>query len=377
MDTLQAPLHSVKEYNLNMIFADVPLGSLSTWNVPVVAAFFTTIRDIHDLPKIKASSEFIQAPKHHIIGSGANTLFTSSRYEGIIIHNKLSGITQIAEDNRSYTFLIGAGEDWHTTIQQLIHTYDAGGMENLAYIPGTFGAAPIQNVAAYGQALEDVFEYLEAYEWKTGKIVRFDRNDAQFRYRSSSFKSNDFRTRFVITSVAVRLHKKTIHRPDISYYSNYESLKSELPEKGPYTLKQIFDAVTHLRKKKLPELPEVGTNGSTFMNPLITGDTLAKLLQKFPKLQYYPVERMQYTPRESLTIEPDRQYKIAAGHIFDTLGWKGKIHDGVGTWKNHALIVCNYSGTRAEQIWSYINKMQAHFFEATGIHIEPEINIIS
>ena len=361
---------------MSTIQTNYPIGDLFTWKVQTTAKYFAEVRSLDDLRTVCSSDEFKSSAQHYVLGRGANTLFATRHYDGFVIQMGILGLTQVHEDADSITFRIGAGQDWHGTIEALIQHYGVGGMENLAYIPGTFGAAPIQNVGAYGQTFEDVFVELEAYHTKKQEIEIFGNNHAYFEYRGSYFKSREFLDTHIIVSVSVRLEKPHVHALNTSYHSNYESLKSELQGEGPFTPLEIFDAVTRLRKKKLPEIAEVGTNGSTFINPLISGAKLKELLVTFPQLQYYPAQKMQYVDRAKLVINDTEAYKIAAGHIFDELGWKGKVVDGVGTWRNHALVVCNYSATSPEPIIAYISAMQQDFQRATGILIHPEINII-
>ena len=352
------------------------IGDKFTWKVECTARYFACAKSLDELKEILTSKEYVSTPKKYTLGLGANTLFATSHYDGFVLQIDLKGIKQIGDTDSSMTFEIAAGENWHDVVQKFVCDFGLGGMENLAYIPGTFGAAAIQNVAAYGHTFEDVFVELEAIDTNTLEVRKFSKDDAAFAYRRSHFKSRDFRDRYIILSTTVRLEKPTFHQAETSYHSNYESLKQELKSEGPYTPHQVFDAVTSLRKKKLPEITDVGTNGSTFMNPIVSGEKVKELLLKFPKLQYYPVEKMQYVDNSKIIIDNTKMYKIAAGHIFDQLGWKDKMIDGVGAWKNHALVVCNYSATRPEPILEYINAMQKDFVDATGIMIEPEVNIV-
>jgi UDP-N-acetylmuramate dehydrogenase len=272
------------------IHTNYPIGDLFTWRVQTTAKYFAEVRSLDDLRTVCSSDEFKSSAQHYVLGRGANTLFATRHYDGFVIQMGILGLTQVHEDADSITFRIGAGQDWHSTIEALIQHYGVGGMENLAYIPGTFGAAPIQNVGAYGQTFEDVFVELEAYETKKFVIEKYGKDVAKFEYRGSYFKSREFLDTHIIISVTVRLEKQHIHALNTSYHSNYESLKSELQGNGPFTPIEIFEAVTHLRKKKLPEISTVGTNGSTFINPLVTGAKLKELLLSYPKLQYYPAQ---------------------------------------------------------------------------------------
>ncbi len=359
-----------------VIYQNHQIGDKFTWKVECRARYFACAKSLEELREILSSKEYISTTKRYTLGLGANTLFATSLYDGFVLQIDLKGVKQVGDTESSMTFEVAAGENWHDVVNKFVCEYGLGGMENLAYIPGTFGAAAIQNVAAYGHTFEDVFIELEAINSKSLEVRKFSKSEAAFKYRDSYFKSCEFRDTYIILSTTVRLEKPTFHLAETSYHSNYESLKQELKSNGPYTPHQVFDAVTSLRKKKLPEVTDVGTNGSTFMNPIVSGAKVKELLVKFPKLQYYPVEKMQYVENLKLKIDNLKSYKVAAGHIFDQLGWKDKVIDGVGTWKNHALVVCNYSATKPEPILEYINAMQKDFIEATGIMIEPEVNIV-
>ncbi|MEI6326544.1 MAG: FAD-binding protein [Candidatus Roizmanbacteria bacterium] len=354
-----------------------PIGDKFTWKVECTARYFACANTIEELKSILLSKEFTSCTKRYVLGLGANTLFSSSYYDGFVLQIDLKGLHLVGETDSTMIFEVAAGENWHEMIRKFVNEYGLGGMENLAYIPGTFGAAAIQNVAAYGQTFEDVFVELRAIDIVTLESRTFSKLEGAFHYRQSYFKSRDFRDRYIILSTTVSLKKPSKHQAEFSYHSNYESLKQELPTDGPYTSRHIFDAVTSLRKKKLPEVTTVGTNGSTFMNPIISGEKVKELLLKFPRLQYYHVEKMQYADTATIPLHDGSMYKIAAGHIFDQLGWRGKVIDGVGTWKNHALVVCNYTASTPKPILDYIKAMQSDFLIATGIMIEPEINIVN
>jgi UDP-N-acetylmuramate dehydrogenase len=256
-----------------------------------------------------------------------------------------------------------------------------GGLENLAYIPGKVGSAPIQNIAAYGEAFEDICRSVEYVDLTTLEHEICEGKECEFSYRNSKFKNMLKTTNngFIIWSIVLKLAKPSKHTIESGYFSNYESLQSELThlEGRRPTIQDIYHAVVSLRKKKLPEVSEVGTNGSLFMNPIVQGSKVIELLKKFPRLQYYPTEKMKYVPNSKLEILNSNQYKIAAGHIFDEIGWKGKRVGNVGTWQKHALVLCNYGTQDPGDIIKVIHMMQDDFEQATGIRLEPEINIVS
>lgn len=360
---------------------DFSIGDKFTWKVSVTAKYFVEISTEKELADLVVSSEFKNTQKRYILGRGANTLFAQKQYDGMVIEINNKGIEKIDEDTDHVYWRVAAGEDWVELVQRMVLTENLGGLENLAYIPGKVGSAPIQNIAAYGGAFEDVCTSVEYIDLNTLQKSALDQKECEFSYRNSKFKQMLERGNrsFVIWSVVLKLSKQSKHTIEAGYFSNYESLQSELNhlEGRRPTIQDICHAVVSLRKKKLPEVSEVGTNGSLFMNPIIQGNDLKKLLTKFPKLQYYPTEKMQYIPTSKIEIQNFHQYKIAAGHIFDEIGWKGKMVGKVGTWQKHALVLCNYGTQDPGDIIKVIQMMQDDFESATGIRIEPEINIVS
>jgi UDP-N-acetylmuramate dehydrogenase len=363
-----------------VIHHNYPIGDRFTWRVNVVAKYFVEISNEEDLRALVTSKEFIESSKQYILGRGANTLFASSVYNGFVIEINTKGIQKVREDDRYEYWRAMAGEDWIFLVEKIVKQYNLGGLENLAYIPGKVGAAPIQNIAAYGQAFEDACETVEIIDLKTLKHKKYSHDECDFGYRNSIFKKMLAETKhgFVVWAVTLKLVKPMKHTLETGYFSNYESLASELTHlngKKP-ALQDIFNAVVSLRMKKLPEISEVGTNGSLFVNPIVSGLKLKELKLKFPRLQYYPADKMKYTSNTELGIRNSELYKIAAGHIFDEIGWKGRRVGEVGTWKNHALVLCNYGTREPGDIIQVIQMMQDDFEKATGIRLEPEISIV-
>jgi len=357
-----------------------PIGNKFTWKVQTTAKYYSEIQTEQDLKELVGSEEFKSSKKRYILGRGANTLFASNYYDGLVIEINTKGIEKLREDNDYMYWRVAAGEDWIELVEQIVLKENLGGLENLAYIPGKVGSAPIQNIAAYGEAFEDICESVGYIDLTTLEHKTCEGKECPFSYRNSKFKNMLKTTEhgFVIWSVVLKLAKPSKHTIEAAYFSNYESLQSELThlEGRRPTIQDIYYAVVSLRKKKLPEVSEVGTNGSLFMNPIVSGSKVKELLEKFHKLQYYPTEKMKYVPNSKLEIQNSERYKIAAGHIFDEIGWKGKMVGKVGTWKNHALVLCNYGTQDPGDIIKVIRMMRDDFEKATGIRLEPEINIV-
>ena len=365
-----------KELSKNNIkyFENEDLAKHSTMKASARARLFLDIQNIDNLKTVLKEIELLKIP-YVVLGWGSNTLF-SKDYEGVVIKMNIKG-KEIVEDNKSTVLLkFGAGESWHEFVEYCVNNNLAGN-ENLAYIPGTVGAAPVQNIGAYGQVQEDIFEKLEAINVETQDIVIKNKEECEFSYRNSVFK-NKYKNKFIIVNVFYRLAKAEKYIPDTSYHSRYESLQGELAQisKGPYTLKDVFNAVISIRKKKLPQIEELGTLGSFFLNPFITKEQLKEIQKKFPNIQFYPVDKMQYPGLESRKLEESEIVKIPAGWLLEELGWKGKMNGNVGTFKNHALCVVTNGPASGSEVVNFINEMKRSVKEATGIELESEINII-
>lgn len=362
------------------IYTDHPIGDRCTWKIDVTAKYFVRVGSVEQVRSLIGRSEYQSSSKVCIVGEGANTLFAERHYDGMVIEVAMKGVEKIREEGRYSYWHIGAGEDWVELVRHTVLDMNLAGLENLAFIPGRVGSAPIQNIGAYGGSFEDVCDSVEYIDMGTGEIVTVAGEHCGFTYRSSNFKQMiaDQQRRFIITAVVLRLSVPDHHSVHSEYYSNYESLAGELHDQGVTrpTIQDIYRAVVSLRQKKLPDWQQIGTNGSLFMNPIVRGEQVRELLQKYPKLQYYPVEKMKYVKSTEYKVQSTGRYKVAAGHIFDELGWRGRRVGQVGTWDRHALVLCNYGTKDPADIIKVIRMMQDDFEKATGIRLEPEINIV-
>jgi len=342
------------------ILKDIDLKNLSTFNVSAKAKYFVEIIKEEDIKEL-IQTDIFKNNKRYVLGMGANTLF-SKDFDGLVIKMSILGKQIISEDESSVLLKTGGGEDWAEFVKYTVDN-NWSGIENLASIPGTVGAAPVQNIGAYGRELADVFEYLEAVDLESGKIVTLDKDTCKFGYRDSIFKKEG-KDRYIITSVVIKLLKAK-DNISLDSFPQYNSLKTELEKEkdGPYTLQDIYNAVINMRNNKLPNIQEYGSNGCFFTNPIINKTQLENLLKNFPEAPYFDTE------------DPDT-FKISAGWILEKLGWKGKREGDVGTWDKHSLIVVNYGNATGKEILEYTDKIKQDFFKNTGIQLEYESNII-
>lgn len=294
--------------------------------------------------------------KHLILGGGSNVLFTKD-YTGLIVKVELRGIEIVAEDDDTVTLKVGAGEVWHDVVQYCVNR-NWGGIENLSLIPGTVGAAPIQNIGAYGVEIRNVMRSVEAIEISTGKIRMFSNSDCQFGYRDSLFKQSA-KDRYLISAVTITLTKRN-HQLTTSYGAIEETLKQQgvvYP-----TVKDISDAVIQIRRSKLPDPKVIGNAGSFFKNPTIDSTLYESIKKNYPTLPSYP--------------SGDGLMKIPAAWLIEQCGWKGKTFDSIGVHKNQALVLVNYGGGNGKQLWQLALDIKASVQQKFDINLQPEVNVV-
>ncbi len=318
------------------------------------ARYFCSVQSVKELQNLLADPRFQDTPKF-MIGGGSNVLFIND-FEGLVIHIDIKGITVDQEDDEGVILNVGAGENWHELVLHCVNK-GWGGIENLSLIPGSVGAAPIQNIGAYGVELEEVFESLEAVELKTGQLKSFNKEECRFGYRDSIFK-NELKGLFVITGVKLKLQKS----PDVN--TSYRALSEKLEEKGikNASIKDISEAVIEIRQSKLPDPAEIGNTGSFFKNPVISKEQFEELQSTYPDIPSYPA---------------GEKVKIPAAWLIDQCGWKGKRFSDAGVHKMQALVIVNYGNATGEEIWDLAQKIQASVKEQFGVSLTPEVNIVS
>jgi UDP-N-acetylmuramate dehydrogenase len=331
------------------------LKNYNTFGIDVKAKYFAEVSSVDELRYVLSDND-IQTDKKFILGGGSNVLFVND-FDGLVIKNSISGINIIQEDENNIIVQAGAGVVWDDLVQFCVEG-NYGGIENLSIIPGSVGAAPIQNIGAYGQELKDTFLELNGIYTKTGEEKIFNKSDCQFSYRNSIF-NKELVNEFIITSIQLNLNKNS------KINTSYKQLEEKLNEQGikSPTLKDVRNTVIHIRNKKLPDPQIIGNAGSFFKNPIVAKEKYIKLKKSFPDMITFPID--------------DNQIKIAAGWLIEKCDWKGKRIGNVGTYKNHALVIVNYGDATGDEIFDFEGHIKHAVELKFGIHLENEVNIIN
>ena len=334
-----------------MIEQGVSLKTYNSFGVAAEAALFAVAKTIEDLQSILKDQRFSSA---WILGGGSNTLFCDTP-KPPIIHLAISGIEIIDEQEDEVVIKAGAGVNWHELVLWSLEK-GFGGLENLALIPGNVGAAPIQNIGAYGVELEDVFESCMLVNRNDQSIETYDRVACQFGYRDSIFK-RALKHKVVITHVSLRLKKE-----NYQLNTSYGVIEKLLESKGISTPnpKEVANAVIDIRTTKLPDPKHLGNAGSFFKNPIVNHDQFSQLKSSFPDIPHY--------------AQPNQNYKIPAAWLIEQVGLKGIREGNVGTHKNHALVLVNYGTASGHEIKAFSQMVQQMVEKRFDIHLQPEVN---
>ena len=330
------------------------LKSHNTFGIDVRCALFAEISDTEFLGEIIRAKEQ-GAQKKLVLGGGSNILFTKD-FDGLVLKNSLQGISIEKQDAEQVWVKVAAGEVWHKFVLFCIEN-NYGGIENLSLIPGLVGAAPMQNIGAYGVELVSVFERLEAVHLHTGETTAFHKTDCNFGYRESVFK-NKYKGEFVITSVTLRLNKKPV------FNTTYGAITETLEKMGvkELSIKAISDAVIAIRSSKLPDPKALGNAGSFFKNPEVSQEEFKRIQKEHPKVPHYPAAH--------------GMVKIPAGWLIEQCGWKGKRVGNTGSHKDQALVLVNYGGATGKEIYALALEIKKSVMEKFGIEITPEVNLV-
>ncbi len=331
----------------------VSLQPLHTFGLSVSARWYI------EISSQRAALEFLMDNLHPpapmlVLGGGSNVLFTQD-VERLVLHNRILGREVVDEDARHVWLRVGAGENWHQIVQFALQN-DWGGLENLSLIPGSMGAAPIQNIGAYGVELKEVFHALEAIALDTGQVRTFTGKECEFGYRDRIFK-RWAKGKYLITHVTMRLDKQ----PRLN--TSYGAIATELQRLGKApSIHSISEAVINIRRSKLPDPSEIGNAGSFFKNPIVSQTQFEQIQAEYPRAPHYPAG--------------DDQVKVPAGWLIETCGWKGHRLNQHGVHAKQALVLVNYGGATGQELYQLSEDILHSVRERFGIELEREVNVV-
>lgn len=332
------------------IESGVSLKPYNTFGLPAVAQTLVRITGDADVRRVVDHPQFGRAPKF-ILGGGSNIVLTRDMPQ-VVLKIEVRGIRLVEERADAWIVEAGAGESWHELVAW---TLDHGmpGLENMALIPGTVGAAPVQNIGAYGVELKDRFESLDAVDLVTGRSVTLGPRICAFAYRDSVFK-HSLANRSVITRLRLRLPRPW--QPVLGYLDIARRMQETgVPAPTP---RQVFDWVCAIRRAKLPDPATIGNAGSFFKNPVVTAEQCRDIIGRDPEIVHY--------------LLPDGTIKLAAGWMIDACGWKGKTVGGAAVYEKQALVLVNRGGAIGSEVMTLARAIQESVYGRFGIRLEPE-----
>ena len=335
---------------------NVNLEPYNTFKVKANARYLARLKTLNDLVEVRKTDLFRDS-RRFILGGGSNILLIHD-FDGLILKSELKGIAIEREDQNEVLIKVASGENWHEVVLYCLGK-NWGGIENLSLIPGTVGAAPIQNIGAYGVEIKDVIENVEGVKLDTGDQVTLTKDECTFSYRESIFK-HDLREKIFISSVTLRLRKKN-HLINYDYGNLRDHLL--LRNNSTPTIHDVSNAVIEIRQKKLPDPNLIGNAGSFFKNPVVNTAQLENLKSHWSNIPFYPFE--------------NQNFKIPAGWLIEMCGWKGKRIGNVGVHKHQSLVIVNHDHASGDEIYSLSEKICNDVQEKFGITLTREVNMIS
>ena len=333
---------------------NISLKEYNTFGVEAKARYFVSVSDYDALKSVVKSFDPGEN-RQLIIGGGSNLLFTKD-FDGWILHSDIKGI-EVTEETDEYVLVkAGSGENWSDFVD---YTVEQGwsGLENLSLIPGTVGAAPVQNIGAYGVEQQDTFESVEVCNLLTNQVSYFNKVECDFGYRSSIFKGAE-RGKWFVLNVTYRLQKKT--KLHLDYAPLRKAFEGKMAEQ--ITLKAVSETVKNIRRSKLPDPEQLGNAGSFFKNPVILHEKFLEIQKHYPQMPFYP--------QEYETV------KVPAGWLIEQAGWKGKRMGHAGVHDRQALVIVNYGGATGKEILALAEAVQKEVLRKFNIALEPEVLIL-
>lgn len=336
-----------------MFESNFDLRNLNTFGIGAQAKHFARFQDEKELIELLRQNP-TNLDSTLIIGGGSNLLFTQD-FDGLVVANRIRGLAVI-EENDDYVILeVGGGESWHEVVT---HCVDQGwgGIENLSLIPGLAGAAPMQNIGAYGVELKDVFVSLKAVHLASGEMHQFNTDECQFGYRESIFKKTK-KGRYCISRISIRLNKK----PTLN--TSYGAIEQELESSAitSPTIKQVSQAVSRIRQSKLPNPADIGNAGSFFKNPVVPVALAQELGSNHPNIPQYPATD---------------GVKLAAGWLIEQAGWKGYAEGDFGVHDRQSLVLVNRGNAKGSDIYDLSQRILDDVKSKFGVELEREVNVI-
>jgi UDP-N-acetylmuramate dehydrogenase len=331
------------------MLSQIDLGPFNTLALPARAARYLRITEVAQL-----ADPTLTDGRRFILGGGSNLVLTGD-FDGLVLHMAIPGKRLLQEDAEAWYIEAGAGENWHDFVQwTLAHGWP--GLENLSLIPGTVGAAPIQNIGAYGLEVCEYFHSLQAWDFVRGELISFEHADCRFGYRDSLFKQQGWHLsgQVAIVSVVFRLPKQWL--ANIRYADVAQELAAQ--EIATPTAADVAAAIIAIRQRKLPNPAVTPNAGSFFHNPVVDAPTAARLADQHPGLPRYP--------------QPDGRVKLAAGWLIEQAGWKGKALGPAGMYEKQALVLVNHGGATGADVRRTMAAVQAAVREKFAVELNPE-----
>ncbi len=333
--------------------ARVSLRPFNAFKVEAEAAWFARLGRAEELPALEDDPRLRGLP-WLVLGGGTNVLFTGD-FPGLVLQVAIPGVRPAGETATDRLLEVGAGEDWPALVSRLLEDGQPG-LENLALIPGRAGAAPVQNIGAYGLELAERLQGLVAWDRRERRALAMDAEQCNFGYRDSVFKREP--GRYIVTGLTLRLPRQW--RP----VTAYAELERELAQRGAATPqpRDIHEAVCALRRRKLPDPAQLGNAGSFFKNPVVSRAQQAALIERHPSLVSYPLA--------------GGRFKLAAGWLIEACGFKGASRGRAGVYERQALVLVNRGGASGGEILALAREIQQQVKERFGVALEPEAVIV-
>jgi UDP-N-acetylmuramate dehydrogenase len=333
---------------------DASLRTRNTLRVDARAALLAEVRDANALAKL-LEWPAVRGMRTLVLGEGSNVLFAGD-FDGLVVTLKTGGIEILGEDERSARVRVAAGEHWNDVVRWSL-AHGLCGLENLSLIPGTAGAAPVQNIGAYGVELESFVHSVEAFDLREKRAVTFDKSECAFAYRDSRFKRDP--DRWFITSLELHLPKQ--REPVLDYAGVREELAAMHVEGVP-TSAQVAEAVVRLRTRKLPDPALIPNAGSFFKNPVVAHEQADALKREHPALPLWPTD--------------GSHAKLSAAWLIETCGFKGAREGDAGISERHALVLVNHGDASGAQLWTLAQRVREGVRARFGVTLEPEPRVI-